>query len=307
MTKRTVVLSSATGMLLTMFSSLIDAGIPYIDAGLPHIHESSSQTGIHAEFTVYETLLDVSGFAEQLSKVPDAVSSSIESTLLDDGTIELFEASDIPYLKKAVPAAFSAQTLYTAVIEQVEAQLSVDTAKQLVKFYSSPRGQQLREAETRNSILENADRFKHWHATQGLVSLSDERLLVLSELEQAMQATQGAVDAMIGMQVAMQVGLTPVLPANQQRSARDLLRSAQAQRPSLTRHYQQSSLETLSFVFQEQSMDELRHYCNLLNSEAGQHYVAAINNGLSRGLIRAAEKLGHSIQTLLSARMGQGV
>lgn len=311
MTKRTVVLSSATGMLLMIFSSVIDAQLlehdPVVNVDPITLSSDTRSTNIKPETSVYEVLLDVSGFAEQLAKLPDAVSNSIESALIDNGSMDSFDPTDIPYLKQAVPAAFSAETLYQAVFESLHEELSIEDAKQLIKFYSSPAGSALRRAETTNSILNNADRFKYWYATQGIASLSDERLATLRELEQAMQATQGAVDAMIGMQVAMQVSLTAVLPADQQRSARDLLSAAQMQRPALTKHYRQSSLETLGFVFQQQSLDELRKYSTVLNTEAGQHYVVAINGGLSLGLIRAAENLGLSIQTLVAGQLGQGV
>ena len=334
MTKRTAVLSSATGMLLAMFSSVIDAQITELDITTEadvHLVTDDTMPGpdrpcesalyvdpvklfngaqyadIEANLSVYETLMEVTGFAEQLAKLPDAVASSIEPMLLDATTMDLFEPIDIPYLKKAIPAAFSTETLYLAVLEQLRAELSVNAANQLVQFYSSPLGNRLREAETSNSILENADQFEHWYATAGVASLSEERQIAFLELEQAMQATRGAVEAMIGMQVAMQVSLTPALPEDQQRSPSDLLRAAQFQRPGLTEHYRQSSLATLSFVFQKQSLAELHQYSTLLNTETGQLYVVAVNNGLSRGLFCAAENLGQSIQALLTGRSGQGV
>lgn len=322
MTKRTVVLSSATGTLLMMFSSMtgaqlselefVTAGLMRPDANTRHHvsikRVSDAQTHlIVPDVAIYETLLELSGFAEQLAMVPAAVAGSIESVLLDGLSMELFEPDDIPYLKKAIPEAFSTDTLYLAVVEQLQQALSADAANQLVQFYSSSLGEQLRKAETNYSILENAERFSHWYANGGVASLSKERQSALRELEQAMQATQGAVDAMIGMQVAMQVSLTPVLPDDQQRSVSDLLREAQIQRPGLSKHYRQSSLETLSFVFQEQSRSELHEYSAQLRTEAGQQYVVAINDGLSRGLFRAAEALGQSIQTLLTGRLGQGV
>jgi hypothetical protein len=140
-----------------------------------------------------------------------------------------------------------------------------------------------------------------------MYGLDYERQRAIHDLERAMQVTVGAVDAMIGMQVAMQVSLSPVLPAIERLGAKQLLLAAQEQRPELTRVYRQSSLETLAFVFQEQSTDAIRAYSAMLKTNAGQRYVIALNEGMTRGLFNAAEQLGISIQEILKGRIGQGV
>ncbi|MFK7854653.1 MAG: hypothetical protein AB8B79_11085 [Granulosicoccus sp.] len=312
MTKRTVVLSSATGMLLTMFSSIIDAQLPIRLAtssaveSVTFVPALRSQGNANTDATVYDTLLELSGFAEQLQRVPEAVARSIESAISADGSMEPFEPRDYPFLKQVVPAAFAGDVLHNAVVEQLQSKLSLDAAKELAVFYTSPLGERLRTAELENSVLENFERFNHWHKTQGVSSLSNERQVVLEELEKALLLTEGAVDAMIGMQVAMQVSMTPILPPEQRRNASDLMSDARRQRSGLTKHYLDNSLATLGFVFQQQSLDQLRSYTKLLNTEAGQLYVVAINDGLSRGLIYAAENLGNTFQKLLEGRIGQG-
>lgn len=312
MTKRTVVLSSATGMLLTMFSSIIDAQLPDRLATTGNVEPVTFVSDLHEQgdsnrdASVYDALLELSGFAEQLQRVPEAIARNIEAAISTDGSIEPFEPADYPYLMQVVPAAFSGDVLHKAVVEQLQSTLSIDAAKELEVFYTSPLGELLRAAELDNSLLENIERFNHWHKTQGLASLSDERQVVIAELEQALLLTQGAVDAMIGMQVAMQVSMTPILPIEQRRSATDLMRAAQRQRSGLTNHYLENSLETLGFIFQQQSLEQLKSYTSLLNTEAGQLYVVAINDGLSRGLIYAAENLGSTFQKLLEGRVGQG-
>ena len=164
----------------------------------------------------------------------------------------------------------------------------------------------MRQSELENSILEHSDRFQEWHQQTGMYGLDRERQNVIRDLEHAMQATSGAVDAMIGMQVAMQVSLTPVLPTTEQMTASQLLLAAQEQRPELTRIYRKSSLETLAFVFREQSTESLSAYAAILSSEAGRRYIEAVNDGLTKGLFNAAEKLGVSLQEILHGRIGQG-
>jgi hypothetical protein len=195
--------------------------------------------------------------------------------------------------------------LRDSVLNELHASLSEDEMGSLIQFFSSRRGTSLRRSELENSVLEHVGRFQQWYEKTGMYGLDDVRQRAIHDLERAMQATLGAVDAMIGMQVAMQVSLSPVLPANERLSPSQLLLVAQEQRPELTRVYRQSSLETLAFVFQGQSTDAIRAYAAILKTKAGQKYVTALNEGMTRGLFNAAEQLGMSIQEILKGRIGQ--
>ncbi|MDB4222853.1 hypothetical protein N9850_03705 [Granulosicoccus sp.] len=285
MNKRTVVLLSATWMLLTLIFSSAAVGVQSRNAQL---------------------LITLSGFDDQLAILPDAVNSSFNTLMLVDGVVAPFETNDIPQLKSAVSSVFKSQTLRDSVLNELEASLSEDEMATLIQFFSSKAGTSLRRSELENSVLEHADRFHQWYQETGMYGLDHVRQRAIHDLERAMQATLGAVDAMIGMQVAMQVSLSPVLPANERLSPSELLLVAQEQRPELTRVYRQSSLETLAFVFQEQSTDAISAYAAVLKTNAGQRYVTALNEGMTRGLFSAAEQLGMSIQEILKGRLGQG-
>jgi hypothetical protein len=286
MRKRTVVFWSVTGMLLTFILSSAAVGAQTHNA---------------------QMLITLSGFDDQLDVLPDAVNSSFNKMMLEDGVVAPFELQDIPQLKTAVSSVFHSQTIRDSVLKELNASLSANEMGGLIQFYSSERGTSLRRSELENSVLEHADRFQLWYEETGMYGLDVERQRAIHDLERAMQATVGAVDAMIGMQVAMQVSLTPVLPLNDRLSPKQLLFEAQEQRPALTRIYRQSSLETLAFVFQEQSTDSLKAYSAVLKTNAGQRYVTALNDGMTRGLFDAAEQLGLSIQAILIGRTGQGV
>lgn len=286
MRKRTVVIWSATGMLLTFILSGAALAVQTPNAQL---------------------LISLSGFDDQLNVLPDAVNSSFNKLMAEDGVIAPFETQDIPQLKIAVSSVFHSKTLRDSVLNELHASMSENEMGRLIQFYSSERGTSLRRSELENSVLENADQFQLWYQKTGMYGLNDERQRAIHDLERAMQATVGAVDAMIGMQVAMQMSLSPVLSVDERLSPKQLLSAAQEQRPELTRIYRQSSLETLAFVFKEQSTDAIRAYSAMLKTTAGQRYVAALNEGMTRGLFSAAEQLGVSLQEILKGRIGQGV
>lgn len=285
MIKRTAVIWSATWMLLTLIFSSSATGVQSYDA---------------------QTLMQLSGFDDQLEVLPKAVNDSFEQLMVQDGVVEPFEQRDIPELQQAVASVFQTQNLRNTVLSEMRGTMSANEIRLLVDFYSSERGVLIREAELNNGILEHSGRFQQWYKETGFYGLDDDRQFAVEELELAMQATEGAVDAMIGMQVAMQVSLSPALPVEQRLSAKELLIAAQEQRDELTRAYRESSLATIAFVFKDRPVDDLRAYTQVLKTNAGQNFVASINTGLTKGLFNAAEQLGVSIQEILSGRIGQG-
>lgn len=289
MIKRTAVIWSATGMLLTLLSA-------------PVAHSSSAISKASAQ-----SLLTLSGVHEQLDALPEAVRTSFNQLFINDGVAEPFETADIPKLKHAVASVFNAHALQTSITDSLRATMSADDASEMTRFYSTPTGIALRAAERNNSVLTNSDRFVHWYQTVGMERLDEERQQAIQSLELAMQATAGAVEAMIGMQLSMQVSLTPVLPASEQLSPEQLMVVVEQMRRGLTQTYYESSLQTLAFVFKDQPLETLHVYAKQLNSTAGQRFVSAVNDGLSRGLFGAAEQLGVSLQEILAGRLGQGV
>ena len=293
MIKRTVVTWSAIGISLTLFCSSVAFG------------SDTSSDDTRTESPAH-TLMAISGLNDQLDALPNAVRISFDQLLIADGLVEPFESADVPQLRSAVGSVFNAKALQDSILAELESIMSPADSSELVQFYKTDTGIDLRTAERDNSILENAARFQGWYRDTGLHGLTNERQDVIKKLEVSMQATRGAVDAMIGMQIAMQVSLTPILPAAEQLSPVQLQGVAEELRPELTAIYYESSLETLAFVFKDLSLSALRDYAEVLDTDAGQRYVRAVNDGLSRGLFNSAEKLGFLLQDILAVRLGQG-
>lgn len=296
MFKRTKCLLSVAGMSLTLFMSFLPS----------HIVATTSAEQMTSAESAAE-LLQLSGMQEQLQSLPDAVIDSFEQSIRSGGLDLPFLEEDIPYLKSSLLSVFNSERLQLAVQTQLQTEMNEQQSASLIRFYQSSRGREIQQAEIANSILRHRQRFTLWHEELGLRSLSDTRQQAIRELERALHATDAAVDTLISMQVALQVGLSPALPSEQRQSVAQLISSARAHRPALTRAYEESSLESLAFVYQLQSLQTLRAFAAILKTPAGQRYVHAVNRGLSKGMLDAAEALGESMKPLLVRRLGQGV
>lgn len=304
MIKRTSCLKPVTGMSLAFFTVFLPFSAVSICAGT--IDESSLATA-SGQTTSASQLLQLSGLSGQLQSLPAAVIDSFEQSIRSDGLALPFSESDIPALKSALGSVFNSERLQQSVQQQLNRELSEEQFVRLTRFYRSARGREISQAEAGNSVLRNRVRFTQWHEQSGMRSLDASRQLAIRDLERALKATDAAVDTVISMQVALQVGVTPALPEGHKQSVTQLISTARAQRSSLTRTYRDSSLESLAFVFQNQSLESLQAFAAMLKTPAGQNYVHAVNLGLSRGMLEAAEALGEAMQPLLSRHLGRGV
>lgn len=300
MTERTQYLSPVTGMLLAVFCSVPGTSASAVELPVPQdLKQVQPDTAA--------SLLQMSGMTWQLERLPDAILHSFRQSIGAARLNKPFLDVDVSYLQAALVRAFDSERLLAALIEQINHDLSPDDLARLSDFYRSTHGQAISRAEVENSIFQNLATFERWYEAIGLRSFAPVRQRAIEELEIALHATESAVDTLIGMQVALQVSLTAALPADQRQSVADMIRAAQEHRGHLTVEYHRSSLESLAFVFQEQSVDSLRAFTTILESSAGQRYVQAINVGLSRGMLDAVEDLGEAISPLVTRRMNAGL
>ncbi len=300
MIKRTQTLMPATWTLLALFSVYEPVqGVETQISVLPNLQ--------YPQKSAVAELLRLSGLSTQLETLPTAVINSFEKSIRSGGLMGPFEEQDIPTLQAALHKEFNSERMQAALMTQVESDLTAEDVLYLTHFYQSARGLEVSQAERDNSLLNNADRFAQWYESHGVRSLTPQREAAIRDLEGTLHATDSAVDTLISMQIALQVGLMPALPLHLQESLSELIQMASIQRIALRKQYQSTSLETLAFMFQMQSLETLVAFTAVLKSESGQRYVKATNVGLSHGLLRAAEALGQAMQPLMIQRLGVGV
>ncbi len=300
MIKRTQTLMPATWTLLALFS--VYEPVQAVETEISVLPNQQ-----YPQSSAVTELLRLSGLNTQLEMLPTAVINSFEQSIRYGGLMGPFEEQDIPTLQAALHEVFNSARLQAALVSQVESELTVEDVLYLTHFYQSATGLEVSQAERDNSLLGSADRFAQWYGSHGMRSLTPEREAAIRDLENTLHATDSAVDTLISMQIALQVGLTPALPLHLQESVSDLLQIASVQRTTLRKQYQSTSLETLAFMFQMQSLETLGAFTAVLKSESGQRYVKATNVGLNHGLLSAAEALGQSMKPLMIQRLGVGV
>lgn len=295
--KRTMVLRLAAAMSLAFLSATGFASCDVDDEPDP---VTACQPPVR--------LLHVSGLHAQLQALPDAVAAGFDWTVLTQGVWPPFREQDLPLMRQVVIRAFDEQQLSLAVSRGLATELEPGQVQSLLHYFDSSVGRQIRDAEMRHSLIYHAEAFAAWLLDSGgYGSQPIGRQLIISDLERALMASRAAVDTVINMQVALQAGLTPALPETQRLDLRTLLKQAESARTDLEIHYRENTLHSLAFIYRELPDGVLLEHASQLRSEAGRRFVQAVNRGLNKGMLQAAESLGVGLQPILHQRLGREV
>lgn len=244
-------------------------------------------------------LAALSGMSEQIQRIPGSTISAFE-TILDTGQLPaLFNTLNTIELRDALGQSFSEAKFNRQLLSQLRNQLSAQERDQLIRWYQSPLGHRIKQAELDYSMLTSGSEFALYQQTLEIDSIDATRLQLIRQLDKTMQTTTSAVDMMTSMQVAFNVSLSQALPLEQRLSIEQLLSMADQQKPGLYEVYREQSQALLLFMYQQFSDAELLVLENELASVAGQKFVHAVNLSIQKALFNASQELGERVAEML--------
>lgn len=243
-------------------------------------------------------LYQLSGMEEQVSAVPTATVEAFDHALSTRAVPQLMAELVPAELLSAVATAFNAPDLSSALVDSIASKMSQVQMEELINWYRSPLGSVVRRAETQHSQLLHPEKFAAFIESLHQSPPTDERLLMLSRLDDAMGVSDSAVDSMINMQLAFALSVLKASPESEQVSPEVIVEQTEAQRPVLLEHYKQLSRQSLLFAYQDLTLDELEQLSAVMELPAGRQYVHAVNEGLETGIFDASAALGDLIVQL---------
>jgi hypothetical protein len=248
-----------------------------------------------------QDLAALSGMSEQIRRIPNSTIAAFE-TILDAGQLPtLFKTLNIVELRDALGQSFTEDKFNRQLLSQLRHQLNAHERDQLIRWYESPLGHRIKQAELDYSLLTSGSEFVLYQQTLEIDSIDPQRLQLIRQLDKTMQTTTSAVDMMTSMQVAFNVSLSQALPPERQLSIEQLLAMAEQQKPDLYALYRKQSQALLLYMYQSFSDAELLVLERELASVAGQKFVNAVNLSIQTALFNASQELGQRLADMLEA------
>lgn len=244
-------------------------------------------------------LFVASGLSELIEQVPSSTAQAFETSLITDGLPARFQSVDIDSVRDAVHSSFSDDTFDRFLLKEMELSMTEQARQSMLSWYASPLGHRVKQAETKNTLLQDRKRFQAFQQQLLLTEVEPEREQIIYRLDETMQSSEAAVDMMTNMQMAFNISLSSFLPQDQRLSQNEIQRLANQNRSHLVSQYRSQTREVLLYTYQEFSNYELQQLNRTLASEAGQQFVRAINEGIKKGMFASSLDLGDALGALL--------
>lgn len=255
-----------------------------------------------------QQLFESSGLQELIAQIPTSTASAFEATLTADQLPERFKHVEPDSIRLAVRNAFTSDTFDKYLVREMEKAMSEASQEHMLEWYESALGSRVKRAEIDNSLLIEQTRFEAYQDKLASAGVETKREQLIFRMDEIIHSTEAAVDMMTDMQMAFNISLSRFLPEEQRFSRTEILELAQQNHAQLMTQYRNQTREVLLFTYQDFNNDELSQLNNTLATVAGQEFVAAINNGIKKGMFASALDLGDELGVLIGDEVrGPGI
>lgn len=254
-------------------------------------------------------LMELSGMKELLQQIPDSTASSFEE-VLDVGDIpKLLQELHPDDMRQAVLQAFNEAQFEKTIASKIASTLGADDVNEMISWYSSQLGKRIRHAETTKSLLNAHAAFVEYQQKLKDQPPSLSRAKLAERLDDSMKTTESAVEMMINMQIAFNLSLGVALPEERRLNTETIITLANQEKPKLLDSFRRNTRELLLFIYNDFNDAELRTFKKVLDTEAGQGFLTAINSGINTAMFDASLALGESLSRLVldKKKVGFGI
>ena len=251
--------------------------------------------GAHAQTdaATAELLMRKSGMWEQLTGVAPQVRSGIVAAVAQAGAST--GTAELARLSRLVDAAYSAERLRAVSLAVVSRSLNPRHVPELRAWFDTRVGQTITKLEEAASA---DDRSPDVIVREGIALLGDLSASRRAALEELVKVTQSA-ELMTRMNIsgalAVQRGVSSVLPNGTGPTAAELQAALEAQRPQMLAAFTAISMASVVKTYDALPTADLERYVAFQKSEAGRNFHESGVLALEAALIDAAAEFGRGL------------
>lgn len=257
----------------------------YAAACLLSIHSHATEFTPHA-------LIEKSGLGVHLDFMPRSLKIAMGHAM-KNGTLKL-SSEQIRNAHAAFDHAYAPSKLRKMVSERIPARITSEQGARIISFLESPLGTRVVERESRLAqpkiqaeIEQNASKL----VAEAVANAT--RLALYSSLNQAMGATQRAVQTYIGSSLAMNAAILAVMPdVPDKPSLEEIKKGLDSQMLAITAAMSQAILSNTAYAYQDLSEEELNGYLQFALSPEGKIYSFELGEIIAEVLVGCAFEAG---------------
>ncbi len=241
-----------------------------------------------------------SGLAALVDQIPAGVQAGFAQAFGDDANSSLTR-SQRQIIHARIPLAYVPDDMRPGIEAALAARLTAADVQFVLAWLDSPLGRQATALESAAAAPEAMKAMQAFAAELQQSPPPAERVALLESLAAAVKAAENAVEVVMNTQLAVAVGMTAMLPAEQQKPFEVIRDQLEYYRPQITAAMQRQTIIAFLYTYRALSEDEIRNYIRFAKSEEGVRYHAAASDGLRQALTAGSLRLGAMIAEILEA------
>jgi hypothetical protein len=237
-------------------------------------------------------LYDVSGLRQQIAMIPAQTERSFDIIALSESMPLEFERLDQQAIRAAVPRSFSESRLQSIMLTSLS-DVAEEDLQRMIRWFNSELGRKVRDAELANSLLSNQDRFAEYKQALNDAPVNPKRRMLAERLDKSLRVSESAADTLINVQIGFTLSIMSA--AGSPFQVEDYVDSVRSSRPQIVDSYRSDSVETILFIYQDLSDNELARFSDSMYQQSARQFIRASNDGIANGMLAASSQLGTAI------------
>ena len=238
-----------------------------------------------------DALIKASGMQAQLDQIPSALQSAGEQ---QSG----LAAGFVRPLVTALQQVFQPARMHHILQQDLVQKLDVNTLNDAMRWFSSPEAQSIIAAEQSMLKPEVMDRIAKASKEQKVEGLTVERKDLLTDIDNATQATESALNMMMNMQAAFLSAFSNLITPDRRTEFNTLLQSFAANRAQYREEIQDQLLLQEAVLMQPVPDATLKKYQQFAHSPSGQKLFTALSQALDHTIRTVAQDIPAAVQKL---------
>ncbi len=229
--------------------------------------------------------LEVSGMKRRVEQVVPRAMAEFEGSR---GTLP---SRQYALVLSAFGQAYQPERVYASIRAQVENRFDEQNLTEAIRFYRSPVGRKIVEADSEVFGPRLQQVAKAYYDKASLDPATPFRLTLLNHIDEATGMTEQAVE--IGMLSARAVAtaLDTILEPDQRLGEEKIRQQMVIMRPQMVESHQFSMAVELLYRYRNLTVDELRYYRRFLESEGGRRCTDTVRSAMTTALLQISQEI----------------
>ncbi|MFC1821653.1 DUF2059 domain-containing protein [Thermodesulfobacteriota bacterium] len=240
-----------------------------------------------------------SGLEKQIQQIPSNMQAGFDQEIMHDKNFRSLSRDYLSNIRGLIKKAYSSKDLKKTIVDQIEANITQDDIKEIIKWLDSPLGKKCTKLEEAISTTEALNEIKLFAAKVQESPPSADRIKLIQKLDSSLKYTETNVTISMNMQFALDAAIETSLPIENQKPLSEILERIKKRRPHIEAEMKPRIIVTLIYTYRSLSNFELEEYIKFAGSKLGVKYQRTVIEGIKNGLVSGSFKLGKSIGELM--------